>query len=179
MLYMFLADGFEETEAIACLDVIRRAELEIQTVSLKDRVVTGAHQIPVTADITMENITAENLEGIILPGGMPGTLHLERDERLAALLSFCLENNLLIAAICAAPSIPGKRGMLKGHKATCFPGFEEFLIGAEVTEESCVTSGQFITAKALGAAVDFGLAIVRYLTTPQHAEHIQRSIFHE
>ncbi len=179
MLYMFLADGFEETEAIACLDVIRRAEVEILTVSVKEPMVTGAHGIAIKADLCIDQITTEGLKGIILPGGMPGTLNLEKNETLQALISYCLDNNLLIAAICAAPSILGKQGYLQGEKAVCFPGFEDFLEGAILSEEKCVVSGRFITAKAMGAAIDFGLAIVSQIVSPEEAEHIKRSIFHE
>ncbi len=179
MLYMFLADGFEETEAIACLDVIRRAELEILTVSVKEPMVTGAHGVCVKADLCMEDITTNGLKGIILPGGMPGTLYLERCEALQALIAYCVENDLLVAAICAAPSILGKQGYLKGEKAVCFPGFEDFLEGASVGTEKCVVSGRFITAKAMGSAIDFGLAIVSQVASPSEAEHIKRSIFYE
>lgn len=178
MLYLFLADGFEETEAIACLDVIRRAEIAVQTVSIDKPLVKGSHGISVKADISMDEITTEHLEGIILPGGMPGTLNLEKDERLSALIEYCCQNNLLITAICAAPSILGKRGLLKGEKAVCFPGFEDFLEGADVLKEKCVESGQFVTAKAMGAAIDFGIAIVARLKSPDLAEHIKRSICH-
>ena len=178
MLYMFLANGFEETEAIACLDVIRRGEIAIQTVSIDDPLVKGAHGISIQADILLDEITTEQLEGIILPGGMPGTLNLEKNETLSALIEYCRQNNLLIAAICAAPSILGKRGLLKGEKAVCFPGFEDFLEGAVLSKEKCVESGPFITAKAMGAAIDFGLAIVARLKSPNLAEHIKRSICH-
>lgn len=178
MLYLFLANGFEETEAIACLDVIRRGEIDIQTVSIDESLVKGAHGISVQADITLNEITTAQMEGIILPGGMPGTLNLEKNETISALLEYCRQNNLLIAAICAAPSILGKRGLLRGEKAVCFPGFEDFLEGAVLSEEKCVESGQFITAKAMGAAIDFGLAIVARLKSPNLAEHIKRSICH-
>ena len=179
MLYLFLADGFEETEAIACLDVIRRGEIAIQTVSIDQPDVKGAHGISVKADLLMDEVTTAHLDGIILPGGMPGTLNLEKDERISALIEYCYQNNLLIAAICAAPSILGKRGLLNGQKAVCFPGFETFLEGADVRGENCVQSGSFITAKAMGAAIDFGLAIVARLKSPDLAEHIRRSICHE
>lgn len=178
MIYLFLADGFEETEAIATLDVIRRGEISIKTVGVNGPAVTGCHGVTVKADILMENVTLDNLEGIILPGGMPGTLHLEKDDKLAEIIDHCVKNNLLIAAICAAPSILGKRGLLDGKEATCFPGFEEFLKGAVLSEKKCVESGQFITAKAMGAAVDFGLAIVSRIKSPGLAEQIKRSICH-
>ncbi|MBQ9737564.1 MAG: DJ-1/PfpI family protein, partial [Clostridia bacterium] len=130
MLYMFLADGFEETEAIGCLDVIKRAELDITTVSIDKEFVCGAHGVVIKADILKKDVDFEDMTGIILPGGMPGTTNLQKDELVQKAIGFCKEKGLLMAAICAAPMILGERGVLDGRRAVCYPGFEEHLIGA-------------------------------------------------
>lgn len=161
MLYMFLADGFEEVEAIATLDVIRRAGLKVKTVGVTGETVCGAHDIEVKADCL--SLDYEDLCGVILPGGMPGTLNLQKSEIVNSALEFCRENNKLIAAICAAPMIIGELGYLDGRRATCFPGFEESLSEAEVLPAPVVRDGNFITAKGAGAALEFGAAIVDYI----------------
>ncbi len=164
MIYVFLAHGFEEMEAIAPIDILRRGEAKVKTVSVTDeKMVMGAHGIKVTTDITYKEIETENLEGIILPGGMPGTLNLEKSDAVQELISYAVNNNLLIAAICAAPSILGHKGILKGKKATCFKGFEKDLIGADVLENKVVTDQNIITCCGAGAAYDFGFAILSYL----------------
>ena len=177
MYYMFLANGFEETEAIAPLDLIRRAEVEIYTVGVGSKVVTGAHSIPVVADVMdCEIAPDETLEGIILPGGMPGTLNLEKAESVQRFIDYAAEKNLLIAAICAAPSILGHKGLLDGKKAVCFPGFEEQLGGAKVTNDAVMTDGNIITGCGAGAAVKFGLEIVKYIKNEGAATHLSRAI---
>ncbi len=160
MLYMFLADGFEETEAIGTLDVIRRAGIRACTVSVTGGAVCGSHNILMIPDIEKENIIFENMTGVILPGGMPGTLNLEGDETVRKAIKFCYENGFLIAAICAAPMILGKMGILDGKEAVCYPGFEEHLKGATVKKDLCVVDGNIITAKGAGASMLFGAKIV-------------------
>ena len=164
MIYVFLGRGFEEMEAIAPIDILRRGDIEVKTVSITDdKFVTGAHGIKVEADITYKEIETERLEGVILPGGMPGTLNLEKSDAVQKLLEFADENNLLIAAICAAPSVLGHKGLLKGKKATCFKGFEKDLIGATILPQKVVTDGNIITCCGAGAAYDFGFQILSYL----------------
>lgn len=162
MLYMFLANGFEETEAIAPLDILRRCGIEIKTVGIAGRTVLGSHNIEITADIEKDEIDYNNMSGIILPGGMPGTKNLEKDEDVIRAAMHCTENGLLVAAICAAPMILGKLGILNGKRATCFPGFEEFLHGAALSAEYAVADGNVITAKGAGAALMFGAKIADY-----------------
>ncbi|MBE5039918.1 DJ-1 family glyoxalase III [Ructibacterium gallinarum] len=162
MLYLLLADGFEETEAIAPLDVIRRAGMEIKTVGVTGEVVTGSHGIAVHADLQIDDIFGKDMDGVILPGGMPGTLHLQKSLKVAAILQRCYKRERMIAAICAAPMVLGGMGLLKGRQATCFPGFEEKLEGAILSEKFVVRDGQFITAKGAGAALAFGAEIVNY-----------------
>ncbi|MBQ3006828.1 MAG: DJ-1/PfpI family protein [Clostridia bacterium] len=161
MFYMFFADGFEEVEAIAALDVIRRAEIEIKSVGIGSKQVTGSHGITVICDKTEDEIDfSDKLEGIILPGGMPGTKNLQNNPKVNAFIDYCNEKELYICAICAAPMIPGSKGLLSGKKAVCFPGFEEYLEGAVLSDDYVCTDGKFITAKGMGSAVNFGLAIV-------------------
>ena len=160
MIYMFFANGFEEVEAIATLDVIRRAGIEIKSVGVNSKEVTGSHGITVTCDEITDSISFDNLEGIILPGGMPGTTNLMEDKTVNEFIDYCSENNLYLCAICAAPMILGRKGLLNGKEAICFPGFEDELSGAIISEKFVCKSGKIITAKGMGSAVKFGLEIV-------------------
>lgn len=162
MLYLFLADGFEETEAIAPLDVIRRAEIPIKTVAVGENPVTGAHGIVIQADISLDEVSVEDMDGVILPGGMPGTLNLQKNPKVTEILQYCAAQGKLIAAICAAPMILGEMGLLNGKAAVCFPGFEEHLEGAVLKDAGVVTDGNVITAKGAGVALEFGAVIVDY-----------------
>ena len=134
MFYVFLAEGFEETEALAPVDVMRRAKLDVKTVGVTGECVTSSHGVPVKADITIDNIDLDDDQGVVLPGGMPGTLNLEANEKVLEAVKYSCENGKIVAAICAAPSILGHLGILDGKKATCFPGFENELTGAVETD---------------------------------------------
>ncbi len=161
MFYIFFADGFEEVEAIATLDVIRRAKIEIESVGVGSKNITGSHGITVICDKTVDEISvSDSLEGVILPGGMPGTTNLLENEKVESFIDYCNDKNLFICAICAAPMILGRKGLLNGKKAVCFPGFEDELSGAEISDEYVCVDGKIITAKGMGSAVKFGLAIV-------------------
>ncbi len=163
MLYLFFADGFEEVEAIAALDVIRRAGIEIKSVGVGKKTVKGSHGIEIICDTVDSEITPDKgLTGIILPGGMPGTTNLMNSEKVNCFIDYCSENKLLLAAICAAPMILGRKGLLDGCKAICFPGFEDELADAIISDEFVCTDGNIITAKGMGSAVNFGLAITAY-----------------
>ncbi len=162
MLYILLADGFEETEAIAPIDVIRRANLPITLVGVTGKTVKGAHGIVFETETDIDSISKEDIDGVILPGGMPGTTNLQKDERVISLLEYCKENNKLLCAICAAPMILGELNMLKGREATCFPGFEEHLKGATLSSKRVAVDENFITSKGAGTALDFGGEIVNY-----------------
>ncbi|MBR4450945.1 MAG: DJ-1/PfpI family protein [Clostridia bacterium] len=162
MLYMFFAPGFEETEAVASLDVIRRAGIDVRSVGVGSKHISGSHGISVNCDMDAEEATFTGLDGVILPGGMPGTLNLEKSERVNEAVDFCFSNGKLVAAICAAPSVLGKKGLLKGKSAVCYPGFEQYLEGADIPDKYVVTSGNVITARGMGSAVEFGLAIAAY-----------------
>ena len=164
MIYVFLADGFEETEAIAPIDILKRFGKEVVTVGIGGGKITGAHGITVIADITDSDvIMTDKVEMIVLPGGMPGTLNLEKSP-------------VAIGAICAAPSIIGKLGLLKGKKATCFPGFEQFLEGAMFTGDLVNIDDNIVTAKGAGAAVEFGLALGALLCGEGKAEKTAKSL---
>lgn len=166
MIYILLATGFEETEMIAPLDMLRRAEIPVQTVGISGKVVVGAHNIPVTADILPEDVDASQMDGVILPGGMPGTTNLQDSEFVLTLVKTCFAKRKLVAAICAAPMILGTLGLLDGKEATCFPGFEGYLKGATVVDAPAVVFDNVITGRGAGAALDFGAALVDFLTEP-------------
>lgn len=177
MVYVFLADGFEEVEALTPVDYLRRAGIKTVTVGVNGIIVNGAHGIPVMADYGIDDVVLDDtVEGIILPGGMPGTLNLEAEPIVKKSIDFANENNLMIAAICAAPSILGHRNLLKDKKAVCFPGFEEELTGATITDDYCVTDGNIITAKGAGAAPDFAFEIIKYLCSAEEADKIKAAV---
>jgi len=161
MIYIFLAEGFEEIEALTPVDCLRRAGRTIRTVGIGGSVVKGSHGIPVTADITEAEVElSSDLEMIILPGGMPGTRNLQKNETVRRAIAYCSEQNIYIAAICAAPSILGEMGLLKGKTATCYPGFEPELTGCNAVEVPVYQDGTIITGRGPGAAFDFSLKLV-------------------
>ncbi len=177
MIYVFLAEGFEETEAIAPIDILRRAELEVAIVGVGRKVVTGSHGISVTADvIDCEIMPDENCDAIILPGGMPGTLNLEKSATVQKFIDYAVENNLIIGAICAAPSILGHKGILQNKKAVCYDGFETQLFGAEVPNKRVCCDGNIITAIGAGAALEFGIALADALGNTSVANKIKDSM---
>lgn len=176
MIYVFLAKGFEETEALATVDVLRRAELDVVTVGIGGKEVTGSHQITVLADIEDKEVTTENIEAIVLPGGIPGTLNLEKSPIVNVCVDYCINNQLYIGAICAAPSILGHKGLLSGKTATCAPGFTEQLTGANVSQEAVVTDGKIITGKGMGVTIDFALEMVKHLKGESIAQGIRMAI---
>lgn len=177
MLYMFFADGFEEVEAVATLDVIRRAGIDIQSVGIGSDVITGSHNMKFICDKTASEISiSEELTGIILPGGMPGTTNLMNSPTVNEFIDYCVKNNLLICAICAAPLILGKKRLLIGRKAICFPGFEKELIGADLSDEFVCRDGNIITAKGMGSAIDFGLEITASFKGREFAEALKATL---
>lgn len=163
MLYILLANGFEEIEALATVDIIRRANIDIKIVGVGSDYITGSHNITVKTDINIEDVTFDDVEGVILPGGIPGTPNLESSDKAMKLLEFAYKNGKLVASICAAPSIFGHKGMLKGISATCYPGFENELKGAKISNDFCVTDKNIITAKGAGASFEFAFAIINYM----------------
>ncbi|MGN0667341.1 MAG: DJ-1 family glyoxalase III [Huintestinicola sp.] len=177
MIYVFLAEGFEESEAITPIDMLRRAGKEVITVGVTGSTVTSSHRIPVVCDTVIGDITSfDGIEMIMLPGGMPGTKNLEASSAVQDCITYCAENNILIGAICAAPSILGHRGLLKGRKAVCYPGFEDALEGAEVLTVPAVRDGNIITARGAGAALEFSYELIRALDSPEKADKIMEMI---
>ncbi len=171
MIYMLLADGFEEVEALCPLDMLRRAGLPVMTVGVTGKTVTGSHGISVLADLLPCEAT-ETPTMLILPGGMPGTTNLDASDVTDQLLSKTLESGGHVAAICAAPSILGKRGLLQGKQATCFPGFEQTLKGAILSKACVVTDGNITTAVGMGAAMHFGHALLSVATDKETADKL-------
>lgn len=177
MFYCFLAEGFEEIEAITTVDMLRRAGVEVVTVAVngvEGNLVKGAHGIEVKADTDKADF--DSLEGVILPGGMPGTINLENSPQVQFALDFCFANNLYIFAICAAPQILGHKGILEGKNATCYPGFEAELKGAVLSELPAVKDGRVITSKGPGATVDFAAEIIKELKGEDIALKLKESM---
>lgn len=175
MIYLFLENGFEEVEALAPIDILRRAGAELATVGEGGRVVTSSHNVKITADLEENDISLENMDMVILPGG-PGTPNHEKSPMVRASLNYCAQNDKYIAAICAAPSILGHLGLLKGHSAVCFPGYEDELGADKVLQDPVCVSGKIITARGAGVAVDFALKIVEVLYGTPKSQEIRKKI---
>ena len=176
MFYIFLADGFEEVEALTPLDLMRRAGIDVQTVGVGGIYVTGSHNITVKADLLIDELDITSCDGVVLPGGMPGTTNLYNCEKVLECVRKCADKQQLVCAICAAPLILGRLGLLEGKKAVCFPGFEDELKGAEIGNVSCVAQDNIITAKGAGAVFDFSRAIITYLKDESSAIKILETI---
>ena len=180
MIYVFLAEGFEEVEALATVDVLRRAGLEAKTVGVTGSTVSGSHSIPVVCDVDIADVEPDSdLEAVVLPGGMPGTLNLEADEKVNRFIDYAYANGKYVCAICAAPSILGKKGLLEGREAICFPGFEEFLYGASLSENSVCVDGKIITAKACGVALKFGKVIAEQFIGSEKADALWENLYND
>lgn len=173
MVYIFLAEGFEELEALSPIDILRRGGVEIKTVGVTGKTVTGSHGVPFVCDLEIKDASFENLEGIILPGGMPGTLNLENSADVLKFVDYAYINNLYIAAICAAPLILGHKNILNGKKATCYTGFEKDLLGATVLSQKVVKDGNIITAYGAGAAAEFALTLLEAFKNTAVANEIK------
>lgn len=176
MIYLFLANGFEEIEALAPLDLLRRAGLEVTTVGIGGDMIRGSHGITVAADIPDGLFADAAPDMVILPGGMPGSKNLDESRTVDAALKAAARRGALIAAICAAPMVLGHRGLLEGRRATCFPGFEQELTGAVVSPERVVRDGNIITAAGMGVALEFGLALVEALKGTDAATELRRAV---
>lgn len=173
MVYVFLAEGFEEVEALTPVDCLRRAGKDVRTVGIGGTVIKGSHGIPVTADLADSAFVPDpSLEMIVLPGGMPGTVHLGESSTVQDAITYCAANDKWIAAICAAPSILGARGLLADKTATCYPGFEDKLIGCRAAAEPVCQDGRIITGRGPGAAMDFSLRLVEVLADAASARKL-------
>ncbi len=184
---VFLADGFEEIEGLTVVDILRRSGVETKTVSVtKERKVKGAHGIEIMADVLFEEMDFSETKMLVLPGGMPGTLNLQAHAGLMDLLrkydasgkesTENGETEQYVAAICAAPSVLGALGILKGKRACCYPSFEEKLVGAEVVNDPVVWDGHVITSRGMGTAILFALKLTEVLCGIEKAEEIKTAI---
>ena len=170
-----LAEGFEEIEAVTIIDVLRRAGLNVNTVSVTGKYqVTGSHQIEIRADLLFEDVDYSRGMLIILPGGMPGAKHLNEHSGLKSRIIEYQKSGKFLAAICAAPMVLGNLGILKGKKAVCYPGFESYLAGADLSSKPFLTDEKIITGRGVGSALQFSLEIVRVLKGEQSAEHLRK-----
>ena len=176
-LCIFMADGVEEVEALTPVDLLRRAKIDIDMVSIMGREeITGSHKIVIRTDKKLEDISPEAYDGLICPGGLVGTQNLKADERVLELCRSFFEEKKLTAAICAAPTVLGAAGILDGKKATCYPGCEDGLTGATPLTDPVVKDGTIITSRGMGTAVDFGLAIVEYFTDTATADELAKKV---
>ena len=164
MIIVLLADGFEEIEALTPVDMLRRAGLEVKTVGINSKIAVGSHNIPVVCDAVPADINLSDVSMAIFPGGMPGSLNLDASSYTDEVINSVISRGGHIAAICAAPLIFGRRGLLGGKRATCFPGFEEELRGATVTGEEFVTDGNITTGKGMEYSLPFSRELVRIAT---------------
>lgn len=168
-----LASGFEEIEAISIIDVLRRADLNVLVISVTGSLeVTGAHQIKVAADKLFEDVNYNEVSMIVLPGGMPGAANLDGHKGLKAQIAKFNNENKPLAAICAAPLVYGNLGILEGKQVVCYPGFEKYLKGAEILNDPVAESGNVITGRGPGAAVQFALKLVEKLVSAEKAKTI-------
>ena len=177
MVYMLLGTGFEETEAIAPLDLLRRAGVEVLTVGVTGKTVFGSHNIGIEADITIDEMDLTNLEMIILPGGLGGVASARASRPALDALEFAWQNNKFVAAICAGPTVLADLGITDGRNATCFPGCESGMGSAKmVADAACVRDGKLITGTSAGCAIPFGLALIEALKGKDVADTIARQI---
>lgn len=177
MIYLLLGTGFEETEAVAPLDLMRRAGISVATVGINGKIVTGSHGIPVQADMELGEMDLTQMEGIILPGGLKGVASIRASREAMEAIRFAWENGKLTAAICAGPTVLADLGIPDGKNATCYPGCEPQMGRANmVPEAAAVTDGNLITGTSAGCAVPFGLAIVSAVKGPEAAEAVAKQI---
>ncbi len=179
MVYTFLAQGFEEIEALSVVDILRRADIEVKTVSVTDsKLVCGAHGIEVCADVTIGEIT-EQYDVIFLPGGYPGYVNLSKCDELISIIKNANAENKTIAAICAAPSVLGEIGILEGKTACCFPSFEDKLMGATVSFDDVCVSGNIVTSRGAGTAHKLAFTLVELLKDKKTADNLKSTMIYE
>ncbi|MDP4109243.1 MAG: DJ-1/PfpI family protein [Bacillota bacterium] len=177
MVYLFLADGFEELEALAPVDILRRANIKVKTVSAGEKLtVLSSRKVQVAADIGIGEINPDDLEMIILPGGQPGADNLYDNEKILDIIKSAHREGKYLAAICAAPYILGKLGILNGKKAVCYPGYEKELTGALISDEKVVCDGTVVTARAAGCATDFAFELVSVLSGKKQSDSLRKAM---
>lgn len=179
-VYVMLANGFEITEAMLPIDILRRARVEVKTVSIAiDKMVTASNGTPVVADQLLSLSDLSDGDMLFLPGGMPGSLNLRDCQPLAEVIRSYHNANKWLAAVCAAPMVLGLLGILKGEKATCYPGFEKDLLGAEALKKTCVRSGHFITGCGAGACYELGREMAAVLVGEDTANAVLRQMMYQ
>ena len=179
MVYVLLAPGFEEAEALVPVDLLRRAEIETKTVTITGMPVPGSHGVTVTADLTLDQADLSQADMVVLPGGGLGYQNLGEEPRVEALVREAAGKGVWVAAICAAPTLLGRWGLLNGKQAVCYPGMEEGLAGARSRPDSgVVVDGKIITGRAAGSAFDFGLALVEALAGRERSDEVRRGIYY-
>lgn len=178
MVYVLLAEGFELVEAMAPVDILSRAKVEVRTVGVTGKTVSASNGVKVAADLEIGDAGTEDLDCVVLPGGLPGTLNLEKSKAVQELVDFCAKEGKLIGAICAAPSILAHKGLLNGREATAFPSFQKDVQqgGGKLSESFVVRDGQFITARGMGVSIQFGLELAAALAGPETAGEIKTGI---
>jgi 4-methyl-5(b-hydroxyethyl)-thiazole monophosphate biosynthesis len=177
MIYIFFAQGFEEIEGLATVDVLRRAKLQVSIVGVGSKTITGSHGITVICDFDTDEVEPnQDIDAVILPGGMPGTTNLEKSQKVQEFIDYTYSKNKLICAICAAPIILGHKGILKGREAICFPGYEDDLLGARISKKFICKDDKIITAKGMGVSIEFGLEIAKYFVGETSAMKLRESL---
>lgn len=179
MVYILMANGFEEAEALVPADLLRRAGIEVALASHEAEDVTGGHGITVKVDVALSKVDLTRAEMIVLPGGGGGYRRLGEDPTVATMVQEAIDRDIWVSAICAAPTLLGRWGHLKGRRAVCYPGMEEGLVGAKPEMESgVVTDGKIITGRAAGSAMEFGLKLIEVLAGPEKAEEVRHSVYY-
>ncbi len=176
---IFMADGCEEIEGLTVVDVVRRARIAIDMISITGKKeVAGAHGITFAADVLAEEADFDSYDGIVLPGGMPGTLNLGKHEIVKKVITSYAAGGKLTAAICAAPSVLGENGILEGKHAVSYPGFEEKLLGARVGAEKVAVDGNIVTSRGMETAIEFAMAIVKWLDPQADIDAMEANIMY-
>ncbi len=176
MVLVLLADGFEEIEALTPVDVLRRAGITVQTCGIDSKIVSSSHRVPVICDVEPHEVDLDAVDMLILPGGMPGAVNLDKSDFADKAIKTVNKNGKRLAAICAAPLVLGRRGLLEGKRACCYPGFEGELQGAVITGEKVVTDGNITTAMGMGVSLKFARELLSLLLSKERADEISRSV---
>lgn len=177
---IMVANGYEEVEMLTVVDLLRRAGMTCDIISVSgEKELTSSHKVTVIADLLYEEADFDSYDALAIPGGMPGTTNLGAHAGVCEQLKKAYADGRMIAAICAAPTVFGKLGLLEGKKAICYPGMEDQLTGAEVTYEPAVRDGNIITSRGMGTAIDFGLAIIAYYEGEEAAAALAEKIVYE
>lgn len=178
MIYLLLADGFEQSEALVPADILSRAGYRILQIGVSGDIITSSHGTKIKTDLPVGKAEPENMEMLIIPGGKTGVENLIKNPDAEKILRYAYNNNIPVGIICAAASFPGRLGMLSGKRFTCFPGFEQYVTGGiYMPDENTVADGSFISAKAAGVSFEFGFRLLDYLKGQKESEKIKKSIY--